>query len=246
MKAPLLAAAAVLFVASAHAATVVPVVEVFGHNESSNYTGTITDMINGSGMNGYGVDGSPTWPTGEGHPSTWTLSSTSNPQQLNPTYGGEWQSQDILDGEAGDDVATNGKIGWTVLDLGSVTANLDEFYLWHIRENSGRVATDFNIYLSSSPNVAVAHGRTNGTSADYDFSSGGWTSIYTGQSGTQSGLQVFDLNGASARYIGIEIIDNGGDATRVGFQEVAVTAVPEPVVALLGGLGFLGLLRRRR
>lgn len=229
---------------AAQAAVVQPV-EVFGHNESTNFSGSIGDMINGSGMNGYLVNGSPTWPTGEGLPSTWSLTPTGSFSGPAPLYGAEWQSQDILDGEPGDATATNGKIGWTIFDLGD-SYQLDELYVWHIRENSGRVASDFNIYVAATPTVAPTHGPTNSTSADYNFASGGWTLVADGLAGTQSALTLVDLAGNSARYIGIEIIDNASTDTRVGFQEVAITIIPEPASLALAGLGALFMLPRRR
>ena len=99
-----LSLAAVLALSATSAdAVVVTVTDVFGHNEQDNFgQGFITDMIIGSGMNGYGNDGNPGWPAGEGDPSTW--SATSNAWQA------EWQSRDLLD--AGES-PTNGKIGWT-------------------------------------------------------------------------------------------------------------------------------------
>ena len=225
------AALVIGFAATGQASTVVPVTEVFGHNEGTNYSGTIGDMSNGSGMNGYGLDGSPTWPSGEGLPSTWSVTSD--------FYGAEWQSRALVsDG-------SNGKIGWAVFDLGEITAGLDELYIWHIRENTNRVATLFNVYTASAPSVSVSHGPTSGF-LDYDFASGGWTTIATGQTGTFRGTSTISLGGVDARYVALEVLSNGGDTTRTGFAEVGITAVPEPAPALLGSLGLLLLLRFRR
>ena len=237
MQAHLIPLFVVALALGAQGAAVVPIVEIFGHNEKDNFGGEIEDVINGSGMNGNGIDGDPNWPTGAGDPATWTITDP----YPSATYQSERQSASLLD------VGSTGKIGWTILDLGSEAVELETLYLWHVRENSGRVATSYNVYLASNPTVAPTHGPTNDSAADYDFSSGGWSSVSGSPfSGTQSGTSQISLAGASARYIGIEILSNGGDSSRVGFQEAGVSAIPEPSIALLGALGFLGLLRRRK
>jgi len=83
---------------------------------------------------------------------------------------------------------------------------------------------------------------------DYDFASGGWTQLGTTRSlTTVAASQAFDLSGiSSAQYIALEIMTAHTTNGRVGFDEAAITAIPEPSAALLGGLGFLALLRRRR
>ena len=236
-----LSLAAVLALSATSAdAVVVTVTDVFGHNEQDNFgQGFITDMIIGSGMNGYGNDGNPGWPAGEGDPSTW--SATSNAWQA------EWQSRDLLD--AGES-PTNGKIGWTIFDLGGSTVNLENLYIWNQRENAGRFTASFNVYVADVPTVAPVHGPTNSTSIDYDFSSGGWTLINGGGAltGTYRGEQVVSLNGETAQYVAIEILANGGDSARVGLAEVAITAnaIPEPSAFALLAAGGLALFRRRR
>ena len=198
----------------------IPIADVYGHNEQDNFgMGFITDMINGSGMNDNDADGVPGWPAGEGDPSTWTV--TSNAWQA------EWQSRDLLgDGDEGEDVPTNGKIGWAVFDLGASTADLEDLYIWNQRENNGRYTASFNVYVANSPAVPLVHGPTNSTSIDYDFSSGGWALINPGGplNGAFQGDQVVGLGGITGRYVAIEILANNGDQDRVGLAEVAVTA----------------------
>lgn len=221
------------FSASAHAATVIPITEAYAHNEFSNFTQGEDDMINGSGMNDNPETGDAGWPAGEGLPSTWTTTSNA--------YQSEWQSGALLSG------ATNSKVGWAAFDLGSVTTALDELYIWHIRENSARFAATYNVYVASTPTVALSHGPDSTNSAiDYDFASGGWTKINdSALTGTYQGASVIDLEGTTGRYVAIEILSNNGDANRVGFAEIGITAIPEPSAALLGAIGALLLFRRR-
>lgn len=100
----------------------------------------------------------------------------------------------------------------------------------------------FNVYHADSPTVSLSNG------GDYDFSSGGWTQLgsFVTVPGAGDVVEVA-ATGVSARYIGVEIItdSNEGDARTV-MEEFAVTAIPEPFTALLGGIGLLALLYRRR
>lgn len=236
---------------ASNAATVLNFTDVFGHNEKTNFGGLIEDMINGSGVNGNPHTGGPR----VGDPSTWTVAATAT------AYQGEWQSGDLLAAQTpaedfdasgtlvGDGVTpgTNGKIGWAIFDLGSIESNLSELYIWHVFENTGRQATDYNILYASTPTVGPFTGNTGNASRDYDFSSGGWSSFGSGGAAgtTQGELETFNLGNISARYIALEVLD-GGDGSRVGFSEVAVTQIPEPTAALLGAIGVLAMLRRRR
>jgi hypothetical protein len=233
-----------LMVGSANAG-VITIVDVYGHNERSNYSGTIDDMIIGSGMNGNDNDGSVTWPDSD--PSTWTATSTN--------YGAEWQSIGLLD----DTTSVNGKIGWTAFDLGGAVTNLDELYLWNVRENTGRAVNEYNVYYATSP-TGLVHGPTGGSSNnDYDFANSGWTklngSVLTmnnrtnNPNGSAAPNAVLDLGGVTAQYIAVEILSNGGDTGRAGLAEVGVTAteIPEPASIATGlfGLTLIAVRRKR-
>ncbi len=216
-------------------AVTVTVVDVYGHNERTNYAGTIDDMIIGSGMNGYGVDGNPGWPAGEGDPSTWTATSNG--------YQSEWQSIGTLD----PGTSINGKIAWTAFDLGSVTSGLDKFYIWNERERNDRSVDQYNVYYAATPTTPLVHGPTGGSSNnDYDFSGGGWTQVGSTasmpfrSSGDGGAAQVeLDLGGVSAQYLAVEILSNRGWNGRTGLAEVGITATEGAPPTLVGELGVL-------
>ena len=93
--------------------------------------------------------------------------------------------------------------------------------------------------FGSSPlNVAIYNG------ASFDTVLG--TATYAaGDFGSKS-ITVNNVAGATAIRIGFwqgDILDKAAGLDNVA---VSVTAIPEPSAALLGGLGLLALLRRRR
>ena len=137
-------------------------------------------------------------------------------------------------------------------DFGSSTA-LDEIYIWNVSEATaqGRRVNTYNIYYADTPTVAPASGNGNAAaSVDYDFSSGGWTQLGATRSLLQwangTGADGQETLGVSAQYIGLEFITYGGDASRVGLNEVVFTQVPEPGSLALLGLGGLMMIKRRR
>ena len=234
---------------AAKAATVVPVTGVTGH-DGGNWPATLghlSDMVNAQ---------NPGWATGDhitgmdtsadpSAPSAWTYSGSDWKQ--------EWKANSRLDSTT----STNSKIGWAAVDFGSPVADLENMHLWNVRHQSNTENVEtYNIYYSSSPTAGLPPmPNSKSTTGDYDFSSGGWTLLNTAgalslginTANNNTPQAVVALDGIEARYIGIEILTAGDEtASRVGLAQVEFTAVPEPSVALLGGLGLLGLLRRRR
>ena len=176
-------------------------------------------------------------------PSQWVFSGTA--------YQDEWMATPF------GSPALNSKLAWISYDFGS-DVSLETMYLFNNSYQGGISGTNqFNIYYTSSPAVALPATPTNnnfavtGTSpqGDYDFST--WTLFNTSGnlSATQNATTTYDLTGVTARYVAIEILSNHGDTFdggRVGMDEVAFTSIPEPSIALLSGLGFFILLRRRK
>lgn len=121
---------------------------------------------------------------------------------------------------------------WMIFDLGSTKTNLSKIYIWNVTESAQRGMKDFNVYYATSPSaLPAAWAKSNTlstTRAEYDFSAGGWTvhgSTYTLLD--RGGLYdaVIDVSSIpSARYIGIEMLTNGGEANgRAGLNSLVFT-----------------------
>jgi len=100
----------------------------------------------------------------------------------------------------------------------------------------------------SSANLTLSDNTTYAfylSSATSSFAwAGNSTSSYAG--GEAAGVFMSNLGGGPGFWLGNG--DTAGDSTRnvAGDRVFSVTAIPEPSAALLGGLGMLALLRRRR
>ena len=243
------AAATLAFAISASAATVVPVT-AYGHNNKDNFGGNISDISNGSGMNGYNWQGGDAndhvaapvdWPNAEGAPSTWT--------STGGQYRDEWQAAGVLDVST----SIDGKIGWVIMDLGA-EYDVDNMYLWNGLQIGTNALKDYRVHHSTVPIVPGTQGPTGNTGVDYDFGVAAWTQLggtHTLTTGAGSANGVVAFGGVTARYVALEMLTKqNGDTTvdsKTGFAEAAfTTVVPEPSSAALLGLGGLALIFRRR
>ena len=234
------AAATAAFALSANAATVSPTI-AYGHNNTNNFGGNITDVYNGSGMNGNPETGGAL-PADIG---SWVRDGAH--------YQMEWQADHLLDITT----SMNGKMGWVILDLGA-TGAIDDMYLWNGQQIGTSAMKDFNLYYSTAPTVPATQGPTSNSAADdYDFGVAAWTQVGTtltlgdgtGAAGAADG--IFSLGGATGRYVALEMMSrHSGDTStggRIGFAEAGfTTVVPEPTTTALLGLGGLSLMLRRR
>lgn len=233
---------------------IVNVTGVSGHNGGNwpSTLGHLTDMVNATNVG---------WATSDHNPGIDTSADPTDPSTW-INNSGTWQSEWLGDGRLDSTTSANNKIGWVTLDLGSVTSDLENLYIWSGRYNStGEDVRDFNVYYSSGVGINAIPATPNSKSwaggsqanADYDFSVGDWTQIGStatlpSPSSPYGPDDIIDLGGVSARYIGIEILtaENGTIPDRVGFAQIEITQVPEPGSLVLLGLGCLATFRRRR
>lgn len=208
---------------------VVPVTGITGH-DGGNWAptlGHLTDMVNAT---------NPGWATADHSPGINTAAAPNNPA-LWVNSSANWYSEWLANSRLNSATSANNKIGWVVMDLGSVKPDLENIYLWNCRHNvtSKEDTRNFNIYYSSGVGINALPSRPNSrtNAGDYNFSSGDWTRLGSSFFTLASPASPFgpnatiDLQRISARYIGIEILtaENGTGATtdRVGIAHVEFT-----------------------
>jgi len=165
------------------------------------------------------------------------------------SFGGGFSESWVTNGNSPDYFA--GKTPPTiVLDLGS-DQPVGTVILWQYQNNGGGPGRTGN--HSMTINVRV------NTAADFTGIPIAQTvtmlNVDTGLGGVNS-AQAFAISGQpTGRYVQLEVTDNylgepgivaGGDRAGLGEVRFATEVVPEFSSALLGALGLLGLLRRRR
>jgi hypothetical protein len=223
------AAAGIAFAAcSASAAVIAPTFVTASHGGDHYGTNTLATY-----------DGIGVTKIDANDPSTWSFDGN--------TYQNEWMGASITGG------GTNSKTGFIIFDLGSSQA-LGDLWLFNNNYSGGSSGTQgFNIYVADAPTVALPSAPAKSApyeGADYDFIDGGsgWSQIGGQEALAQQGIGSYTL-GVTARYVAIEQLSNYGDTNggnRTGFEEIAITAVPEPTTTALLGLGGLALILRRR
>lgn len=241
---PILASLALATVS--HAATIVNVTGITGHDGGNwpSSLGHLTDMVNATNIG---------WATGDHNPGIDTSADANDPSTW-INNSGTWQSEWLANSRLDTGTSLNNKMGWVVMNFGSAVANLENMYVWNGRYSGANEETrSFNVYYSSGVGIDGLPAMPNSKSStgDYDFSSGDWTQLGStvsigGPGSPYTPDQTIALGSITAQYIGIEILTAEGAASRVGLGQIEFTAVPESSAALLGGLGALMLLRRRR
>ncbi len=214
--------------ASAHAATLMinPTAITYTNTPNQELTGLNLDneinIINGNGLSATPTVGNVTSVT---HDSV----SFSSP-------GNAWATIDPGPG-AGDFFAEGGNAPMFTIDLGG-TYSVTDFVIWgyHFGSNNGNHPK--NITLEFSTNGGASYGAPLG--------------ILVPNAGAFNSADVVNFSARDANFVRLTVTDNyfgtysGGD--RVGISEIRFMgdAIPEPSSSLLGAVGVLALLRRRK
>ncbi len=210
---------------------VVHPVGVTGHDGGNwtDYRGHLTDMLNGTDVGFLTPDHLPGMNTsadtseGTNNPAVWTWSGD---------YQNTWHANSLLASTN----SLNGKIGWAVIDLGTVVDGLANLYMWAssiAQTDSGKEQVrNYNLYYSSGVGIDTlpAMPKSKSTTGDYDFSSGDWTLIGSNTLGSVHGAvsNTNLLGGVSARYIGIEVMSIAAVDTRMAIAQVEITRALPP------------------
>lgn len=141
-----------------------------------------------------------------------------------------------------DDANSNGLL-YKLTDGAATIGSISVYSGW---ANNGRVEQHYRVYtttdavVSGSSNWTLLATVDNGAGAPTAFTTGSDNSLRTTIYDNASSILASGITGLRFNFSGGQ--QNGG----VGYKEIDVQLVPEPSAALLGGLGFLGLLHRRR
>lgn len=122
--------------------------------------------------------------------------------------------------------------------------DLSKFYLWNHTNNSGATAPNSGMEEFTLTFYTAANGGGSQIGAVYSN-----TALPAPTATGTYAAQIFDFgstyeNARSAKLVIASRIDDTNSF--VAIRELGFEAIPEPSSALLGGLGLLALLRRRR
>lgn len=222
---PIAAVAAITLASSASAVTVI-YSDDFNDQQNISRGGSYTQSLGGSApsVRNAVLGGSAS--------ATWTFDAES----------GGWGQRDFNDSNVATPTSSNYLAFSPVVGYDyTVTATIDTSN-W----NGGGVGSWFTVAFTQTPGNWTGTGNILVNLSEANLVRGGEAS--TTVSFTASGA---DLIANNIGYVGW-ITDNAGNqnlnpfAPQVKIDNFSLTAVPEPSAALLGGLGFLALLRRRR
>lgn len=140
------------------------------------------------------------------------------------------------------DANSNGLL-YRFTDGASTIGSISVYSGW---ANNGRIEQHYSVYTTTD---ATVNGSSTWTLlATVDNGAGGPTGFTTG---VDNSLRTTIFDNASSTLAsgvtGLRFNFSGGQQNGgVGYKEIDVQVIPEPSAALLGGLGMLALLRRRR
>jgi hypothetical protein len=120
--------------------------------------------------------------------------------------------------------------------------------------NSGRSEQHYSVYYTTDATVNGSSAWTLLTTVSGSGSNG--STAFTTDTNNQLKVTIFDdssstlmagVTGLRFNFDGANLVGGGGQQNNgAGYKEIDVQVIPEPGSALLGGLGMLALLRRRR
>jgi len=224
----LLAAAALTMAAGSASAAVILQPDSTTASTIASASYSADNASNQSGLSGTftsGVDDFATTLSTLTHTNVVQTANTGWASQLNPSLNSDPSLSD----------------GLLTIDMGSSVA-VSRIGIWMYLDGDASGAT-----FDSTKNFEV-FSSTDGTADSGSITSLGTFSLPDVNPGT--GL-IFDITDATSRYFLVnstslwnDSVPAGNDHASIG--EVVFEAIPEPSAALLGGLGLLALLRRRR
>lgn len=222
---------ALVLTVSAHAAVILQPTGMIASSTASSYTAT--QAVNKSGFD------SGTYTTGVTDFDT-ALSTLKHSMNVGNSVG--WAS--AFNPTLSNDPKAVGNGGVMTIDMGAVVS-VSRIGIWMFLNGnppSGQTVfdstKDFQVYSSDNATLASATLTSLGVFTLPDTNT------------ARTGL-AFDITDATSRYFVINVRNLHTDTNPAGndhasFGEIAFEAVPEPSAALLGGIGMLCLLRRRR
>lgn len=198
----------------------------------------------------------------------WNFNTLTNSVNNGTTYAPTSGSGSITVGVAASDNAGNSRginsFGGTTLNAISPDPNGQALTVQGgaleaatpVQNNGATVTIQVDLTGLENPILSFATQRTNTgfNSSVVAWSTDGvtYTDFTTYSPGTNFAIQSFDFSSANAldststAFFRITLTGVTANSGNNRFDNVQINAVPEPTAALLGGLGFLALLRRRR
>jgi hypothetical protein len=147
--------------------------------------------------------------------------------------------------------ATGNGLLYKLTDGAATIGSISVYSGW---ANAGRSEQHYSVYYTTDTTVNGSSAWTLLTTVGGAGSNG--STAFTTDTNNQLKVTIFDdssstlmagVTGLRFNFGGANLVGGGGQQNNgAGYKEIDVQVIPEPRAALLGGLGLLALLRRRR